>query len=333
MPHVVTLIAGDGIGEEITRACVQVIEAVGIKIDWDVQSAGLKAINSLGSALPEATIESIRRNKVALKGPTTTPVGTGHKSANVLIRQSLDLYACVRPVKSIPGVKTHYENVDIVIVRENTEGLYSGQEVEITPGTVVSLKVVTQKASENIAKAAFELARKLGRKQVTVVHKANILKKGDGLFLSTALQVAKVYPNIEVNDVIIDALCMKLVTNPSSFDVLLLENLYGDIVSDLCAGLVGGLGVVPGANLGDQIAVFEAIHGSAPDIAGKNVANPTAMLKSAVMMLDFLGEKKAALKITNAIDQVLKKSKVRTADLGGKATTAEFTNEIIAQFE
>jgi isocitrate dehydrogenase (NAD+) len=247
------------------------------------------------------------------------------------MRQALDLHACVRPVKSLPGIKTRYNGVDLIIVRENTEGLYSGQEAQITSETVVSLKIVTKKASEKIAHSAFVLARRLGRKRITVVHKANILKMGDGLFLHTAETVARDYPEIKLDDMIIDALCMKLVTNPCQFDMLLLENLYGDIVSDLCAGLVGGLGVVPGANIGDHSAVFEAVHGSAPDIAGQNKANPTAIIKSAAMMLEYLQETQASHLLSNAVDAVLLQGHVKTADLGGSATTEQFTNAVIAQ--
>jgi isocitrate dehydrogenase (NAD+) len=330
MSHSVTLIAGDGIGEEVAKATMRALAATSVKIKWDIQQAGLGAVHEKGTPLPEATLESIRKNGIALKGPTTTPVGTGHRSANVLLRQALDLYSCVRPVKSVPGIKTRYEDVDLIIVRENTEGLYLGQEMEVTKGTVISLKVVTQKASERIARSAFELARKLGRKRVTVVHKANILKMGDGLFLFSAEQVARDYPEIIMDDVIVDALCMKMVTDPSRFDVLLLENLYGDILSDLCAGLVGGLGVVPGANLGEKAAIFEAVHGSAPDIAGQNKANPTALMKSAAMMLEYMGEKSAADSLSGALDTVLQKGKVRTFDLGGQASTEEFTNAVIA---
>ncbi|MDA0713130.1 MAG: isocitrate/isopropylmalate dehydrogenase family protein [bacterium] len=332
MPHVVTLIAGDGIGNEVTDACVRIINAAGVDIEWDRQLAGLKAVEVLGVSLPESTLDSIRKNRVALKGPTTTPISAGHKSANVMIRRELDLYASVRPVKSVAGVKSRYDDVDLLIVRENTEGLYSGLEEVISPEKVICLKVVTKKASERIAHTAFQLARKYNRKLVTVAHKANILKKGDGLFLNTAMQVAQSYPEIKVNDVIIDAMCMKLVTDPTQFEVMLMQNLYGDIVSDLCAGLVGGLGLVPGANLGyDNLAVFEAVHGSAPDIAGKNCANPLAMLKSAIMMLEHLGESVAARKIAQAIDQVLQNTSIRTVDLGGRASTSEFTDALIAE--
>lgn len=329
MSYAVTLIPGDGIGEEITHAMQQVVEASGVKIAWDVQSAGLKAVQTLGNALPEVTLTSIRKNQVALKGPTTTPVGTGHKSANVLLRQALDLYASVRPVKSIPGFKTRYENVDLVLVRENTEGLYVGQEVQVTPDTVISLKIVTEKASRRIARFAFELAEKQKRKKITVGHKANIIKLGDGLFLRLAYEQANNYQSIQMDDCIVDALCMKLVMAPEKFDMLLLENLYGDILSDLCAGLVGGLGLVPGANLGDREAVFEAVHGSAPDIAGMNKANPTALIKSAVMMLEHLGERSVAQNIESAVNKTLGHPESRTYDLGGTAGTDVFTRAVI----
>ena len=329
MSYAVTLIPGDRIGEEITQALQQVVEASGVKINWDVQSAGLKAVQTLGSALPEATLSSIRKNQVALKGPTTTPVGTGHKSANVLLRQSLDLYAAVRPVKSVPGIQTRFDHVDLILVRENTEGLYTGLEVQVTPDTVVSLKVVTEKASTRIARFALELCEKQKRKKITIGHKANIIKLGDGLFLRMAYEQAQKYAQVQTEDCIVDALCMKLVMNPERFDVLLLENLYGDILSDLCAGLVGGLGLVPGANFGDKEAVFEAVHGSAPDIAGQNKANPTALIKSAAMMLEYLGEKSAAENIENAVNKALSHVASRTADLGGAATTEIFTHAVI----
>lgn len=329
MSYSVTLIPGDGIGEEITYSVQQVLAASGVQIAWDVQAAGLKAVQDLGSALPEKTLQSIRKNQVALKGPTTTPVGTGHKSANVLLRQALDLYAAVRPVKSIPGLPTRYEDVDLILVRENTEGLYTGQEVQVTSDTVISLKIVTEKASRRIAQFALELCEKQNRKKLTVGHKANIIKLGDGLFLKMAYEMALAHPKIKTDDCIVDALCMKLVTHPEDFDVLLLENLYGDILSDLCAGFVGGLGLVPGANFGDHEAVFEAVHGSAPDIAGQNKANPTALIKSAAMMLDYLGEKSAAENIESALNAVLAQPILRTADLGGAASTKDFTQSVI----
>jgi isocitrate dehydrogenase (NAD+) len=329
MQHLVTLIAGDGIGPEVAEATVNVLAATGVKIQWDRQAAGMAAVDATGSALPEATLQSVARNKVALKGPTTTPTGGGHVSANVQLRRKLDLYASLRPVKTVPGVKARYDQVDLVIFRENTEGLYSGLEQEITQGVVISTKVVTEKATRRIAEAAFAYARQHGRKKVTVVHKANIMKLGDGFFLKIVAEVAARYPDIAHDSAIIDSLCMRLVKDPSKFDVLVMENLYGDIISDLCAGLVGGLGVVPGANIGDHAAVFEAVHGAAPDIAGKGLANPTALLKSAVMMLDHLGEAQAAARLSAAIDSVLAAAKVHTCDLGGSATTAQFAQAVI----
>jgi isocitrate dehydrogenase (NAD+) len=329
MAHEVTLIPGDGIGIEVAEACKQMLAALQVDIHWDTQHAGLTALEASGKALPEATLESIKRTGVALKGPTTTPVGTGHVSANVGMRRSLDLYASVRPVRSVPGIKTRYENVDLIIFRENTEGLYAGLENTIAPGVVVSLKVVTERATRRIAEAAFAHARRHGRKKVTIVHKANILKLGDGLFLKVAREVAEGFGDIQVEECIVDALCMRLVRDPSAFDILLMENLYGDIVSDLCAGLVGGLGIVPGANLGAKCAIFEAVHGAAPDIAGKGLANPTALAKSAVMMLEHLGEQAAADRLDAAMNKVLVAGKVRTGDLGGKNSTAEYTQAVI----
>lgn len=330
MSYAVTLIPGDGIGEEITCSMQQVLQKAGALIDWDLQSAGLCAVQNFGTALPEATLSSIRKNQVALKGPTTTPIGRGHQSANVCLRKDLDLFACVRPVKSIPGLKTRYDNIDLILVRENTEGLYSGQEVQVTPDTVISLKVVTERATRRIANFALDLCLKEKRKKLTIGHKANIMKLGDGFFLRLAQQEAE-KSGVPTEDCIVDALCMRLVTQPEQLDVLLLENLYGDILSDLCAGLVGGLGVVPGANLGEKIAVFEAVHGSAPDIAGQNKANPTAMIKSAVMMLHYLGELGVAQNIENALHQALAKPESRTCDLGGLCTTQEFTEMVISQ--
>lgn len=331
MSQHVTLIPGDGIGSEVIEAARAVVDALALGIKWEYADAGLSALNKQGSALPERSLQSIRETRVALKGPTTTPIGTGHKSANVILRQALDLYASIRPVKSLPGIHTRYDNVDLIVVRENTEGLYKGLENEITKGCVVSLKVVTEAASRRIAHKAFTLAQGQGRKSVTTVHKANILKLGDGLFLSSAYAAAAQYPAVEAKDVIVDAVCMKLVSNPNQFDVLLMENLYGDIISDLCAGLVGGLGVVPGANIGDKEAVFEAVHGSAPDIAGKGLANPIAMILSAAMMLRHLGLEAQAGQIEKAVEKTLVLSKARTPDLGGTSTTREFTAAIIAQ--
>lgn len=329
MPHTITLIPGDGIGPEVAQATCKVLAATGVKINWEHAQAGLAAVEAGGKALPEATLASIRKNKIALKGPTTTPVGGGHVSANVAMRRGLDLYASVRPVKTVPGVPSRYDKVDLVIFRENTEGLYAGLEHEVTRGVVLSIKVVTEMATRRIAKAAFEFAKAHGRKRVTAVHKANIMKLGDGFFLKITQEVAAEYPDIQYDEAIIDALCMRLVREPSEFDVLVMENLYGDIISDLCAGLVGGLGVVPGANLGVDAAVFEAVHGAAPDIAGKGLANPTALLKSSVLMLEYLNEMDAAARLSKAVDQVLGKRKVCTRDLGGTATTAQFTQAVI----
>ena len=331
MAHTATLIYGDGIGVEVVQSAVDIIEASRVKISWDVQLLGAEAIKEKNTPVPPETIESIKKNGVALKGPTTTPVGSGHTSANVSLRKTLDLYACIRPVKSIPGLETKFAHVDLVVVRENTEGLYVGQEFEIQPGCVVSLRVMTKKACLRIAQKAFSFAHNTGRLKVCAVHKANILKKGDGLWLECMRQIASEYPKIEYEEVIIDALCMKLVINPQSFQVLVLENMFGDIVSDLCAGLVGGLGLVPGANIGDNCAVFEAVHGSAPDIAGMNRANPTAMIQSALMMLRYLKEEQAAQKIEKALFACLAEKALRTSDLGGNLGTKEFTQQLIAR--
>ena len=329
MPHCITLIPGDGIGPEVADAAKRVLAGTGVNIKWDVHQSGLQALEDTGDALPEATIESCRKNGVALKGPTTTPVGKGHVSANVRLRRALDLYASIRPAKSMPGVVSRYENLDLVVVRENTEGLYSGQEVQVTEGVVMSIKVVTEGASRRIAKAAFEYAEKNGRKRVTAVHKANIMKLGDGFFLECVEDVAKNYPAIKYDTAIIDALCMQLVRNPNQYDVMLMENLYGDIISDLCAGLVGGLGVVPGANIGEEVAVFEAVHGSAPDIAGQGVANPLGLIKSSVLMLEHIGELSAAERLNDSIDKVLLNPKARTGDLGGNATTNDVVDALL----
>lgn len=327
MAHTITLLHGDGIGPEVTGAVVAIIESTGVKIDWDAQLMGAEAIAVHGDPLPDEVLDSIIRNKVALKGPVTTPVGKGFQSVNVRLRKALDLYANLRPVKSLPNVPSRYENIDLIIVRENTEGLYSGIEHEIIPGVVESIKIITEKASLRIAKFAFEYAQTHGRGLVTAVHKANIMKLSDGLFLRCCQDVAKEYPAIKSNDRIIDNLCMQLVTNPGQFQVLVLENLYGDIVSDLAAGLVGGLGVVAGANHGEKGSVFEAVHGSAPDIAGQNKANPTALLQSAVLMLHHIGESDAATRVYNALVNVLERG-IRTRDLGGEASTSAFTNAI-----
>jgi isocitrate dehydrogenase (NAD+) len=330
MLHRVTLIPGDGIGPEVSAAVLRIIDATGIQIEWERFIVGGHAQDLSGSTLPDAVIESVRRNRVALKGPVATPIGTGFESVNVRLRKVLDLYANLRPVRNLPGVQSRFGNVDLIIVRENTEGLYSGLEHEVVPGVVESLKIITEKASTRIAVFAFEYARKFGRKKVTCVHKANIMKKSDGLFLECFRRTAVNYPTIEHDEKIVDNLCMQLVINPYQFDILLMENLYGDIVSDLAAGLVGGLGVVPSANLGEKAALFEAVHGTAPDIAGKNLANPTALLMSAILMLHHLGEGTAADRIEAALNKVLEKRETVTRDLGGKASTNEFTDAIIA---
>ncbi|RME28120.1 MAG: isocitrate/isopropylmalate dehydrogenase family protein, partial [Candidatus Zixiibacteriota bacterium] len=299
--HKITLIPGDGIGPEITKATVRVLEAAGVDIEWDVHEAGLAGIQKHGQSVPDALLDSIRANKVALKGPLTTMVGKGFRSANVTLRQKLDLYANLRPVKTIGGVPSRFDKVDLIIVRENTEDLYTGVESMIQPGVTQAIKTVTERASQRIARWAFEYARAHGRRKITLVHKANIMKISDGLFLRVFEEVAKEYPDIEATDRIVDALCMDLVIDPTRYDMLLLGNLFGDIVSDLAAGLVGGLGVVPGANIGDEYAVFEAVHGTAPDIAGKNVANPTALIFSSLLMLRHLGEDAAADRIWKAM--------------------------------
>lgn len=327
--HRITLLPGDGIGPEVTAAVVQIIECAGVEVEWEKYAVGAEAMSLFGDPLPQDVLESILRNRVALKGPVTTPVGTGFASINVRLRKTLDLYANLRPVKSMPNVITRYEDIDLVVVRENTESLYAGLEHEIIPGVVESLKIITEKASTRIARFAFEYARMHGRKRVTAVHKANIMKLSDGLFLNCFRNVAKEYPNIVADDRIVDNLCMQLVTNPNQFDVLLLENLYGDIVSDLTAGLVGGLGVVAGANIGENGAVFEAVHGSAPDIAGQNKANPLALLQSAVLMLHHIGEGDAAKRIDIAITKVLGMgAETRTRDIGGTGSTTDFTASI-----
>ncbi|HZI78993.1 MAG TPA: isocitrate/isopropylmalate family dehydrogenase [Vicinamibacterales bacterium] len=326
--HDITLIAGDGIGPEVTGAVVTILEAAGLQADWDAQVAGVLALERHGETLPTALLDSVRRTKVALKGPVTTPVGGGFTSVNVGLRKALNLFANLRPVWNLAGVPSRYTGVDLVIVRENTEDLYAGLEHEVVPGVVESLKIITAEASTRIARFAFEHARRHGRRRVTAVHKANIMKMSDGLFLRSVREVAAQYPDITCDDRIVDNACMQLVVNPAQFDVLLLPNLYGDIVSDLCAGLVGGLGVVPGANLGTEIGVFEAVHGSAPDIAGKGVANPTALLLSGLLMLRHIGEHGIADRIARALGAVLADDQIRTRDLGGSASTAEFTSAV-----
>lgn len=327
--HNITLIPGDGIGPEITAATVRVIEATGVDITWESQMAGSHAQERVGTTLPDELIESVKRNKVALKGPLTTPIGKGFTSVNVGLRKALDLYANVRPIKAIPNVPCRYPELDLVIVRENTESLYAGLEHIVVPGVVESLKIITEKASTRIAQYAFEFARDNGRRKVTAMHKANIMKLSDGLFLECFYNVAKEFPGIEADDKIIDNACMQLVMRPEQFDVIVMENLYGDIVSDLCAGLIGGLGLAPGANIGEMGAVFEAVHGSAPDIAGQGIANPTAIMLSGITMLRHIGERDAADRMEAAIMKVFAETDIRTPDLGGKASTAEFATAII----
>jgi isocitrate dehydrogenase (NAD+) len=326
----VTLIPGDGIGPEVVQAAVRVLEAAQAPLGFETCEAGSEVASRYGTNLPRPTVESVLRNGVALKGPTGTTIGGGLPSANVALRKELELYANLRPVKSVPNVKTRYENVDLVVVRENTEDLYAGLEHIVVPGVVESLKIITEHASTRIARFAFAHAKKSGRKKVSAIHKANIMKLSDGLFLDCCRKVAREYPELTYEEVIVDNLCMQLVKNPERYDVLLLENLYGDIVSDLCAGLVGGLGVVPGGNIGERCAVFEAVHGTAPDIAGKGIANPTAVLFSCVMMLQWLGLDAEAARVQRALLRVYTEGKVRTGDLGGKATTREFTDAVIS---
>ena len=330
MAHTITLVPGDGIGPEVTRAVRRIIDAAGVRIDWEVQDAGQAAIDRHGDPLPQSLIDSVRRNKVALKGPITTPVGTGFTSVNVGLRRALDLFANLRPVLNLPGVPSRFGNIDLVLVRENTEDLYSGLEHEVVHGVMVSMKVITRDASTRIARFAFDYARRNGRKRVTGVHKANIMKMGDGLFIACAREVAKDYPEITYDERIVDAACMHLVLRPETFDVLLMPNLYGDIVSDLCAGLVGGLGVVGSANLGTDTALFEAVHGTAPDIAGQDLANPTALMLSALMMLRHIGEAAAADRIYAAVTNVMTNPAGRTKDLGGTATTTSFADAVCA---
>lgn len=327
--HNITLIPGDGIGPEITDAVVKIIEKAGVEIDWDVQSAGADVADVEGTPLPDRVIQSIKKNKVALKAPVTTPIGKGFRSVNVQLRKALDLYSNLRPCKNLEGIKTRFENVDLVIVRENTEDLYAGIERQIDEDTAESIKIITREASIRICEFAFDYALKNGRKLVTAVSKANICKLTDGLFLCCAKEVAARYPQIEYKEILVDNLCMQLVQNPEKFDVLVLPNLYGDIVSDLAAGLIGGLGVAQGANIGKDYAVFEPVHGSAPDIKGQNKANPTALLLSAIEMLRYIGENEAASSIDSALRTVLSEGKILTPDLGGNASTTDFRDEII----
>ena len=330
MTHRLTLIPGDGIGPEVTQAVLRVLDAVGFEAEWEEFAAGAAALQEHGTTLPQPLLDSIRKNKVALKGPITTPIGEGFTSVNVGLRKALNLYANLRPVWNLPNVPSRYQNVDLVIVRENTEDLYAGLEHTVVPGVVESLKIITAEASTKIARFAFEYARKHKRKRVTAIHKANIMKLSDGLFLDCTRKMAREFPDIQYDERIVDAACMHLVMHPEKLDVLVLPNLYGDIVSDLCAGLVGGLGVVPAANLGDDgVGVFEAVHGTAPDIAGQNKANPTALLLSAVLMLHHLDEDDKAQRIMKALWAALGDGSARTADLGGTATTAGFTDAIV----
>ena len=326
--HTLTLIPGDGIGPEVTTAVVKVLDAAGVSIDWDRRDAGVMAFKKTGQTLPQELLDSVKRNRTALKGPCATPIGEGFTSVNVGLRKVLDLFANLRPISNLPGVPSRFQHVDLVIVRENTEDLYAGLEHVIIPGVVESLKIITEAASTRIAEFAFAHARREGRKKVTAIHKANIMKLSDGLFLDSVRAVSRKYLDVPYDEKIVDAACMHLVMRPEQFDVLVLPNLYGDIVSDLCAGLVGGLGLVPGANLGVEVAVFEAVHGSAPDIADQNVANPTALLLSAIMMLRHLDEHDAATRVKAALDAVLSAGEVRTRDLGGTASTTEFTHAL-----
>ncbi len=331
MAHRITLIPGDGIGPEVAEATVRVVDATGVAVDWERVDAGEKALAQTGELLPESVYQSLARTHVGLKGPTATPIGGGHKSINVTLRKKLDLYTNFRPVRMLPGLKTRFQGVpiDMIIFRENTEDLYSGLEHEVVAGVVESLKIITRIASIRIAQATFQYVRREGRKKVTAVHKANIMKMSDGLFLKCCREIAADFPEIKYEELIVDNACMQLVMRPETFDVLLLPNLYGDIVSDLAAGLVGGLGIVPGANLGEHDAVFEAVHGTAPDIAGKGKANPTALMQSAALMLAHLGERDAAQRLQRAIEGVYAEGKHLTADQGGTATTSDFTAAII----
>jgi isocitrate dehydrogenase (NAD+) len=333
MAHRVTLIPGDGIGPEVTGAAVRIVEAAGVKIAWEKFAAGSEAFEKFHEYIPKELIESIESTGVGLKGPVTTPIGGGFSSINVALRKKFDLYANFRPVRNLPSLPTRYPSVDLAIVRENTESLYSGLEHEVVPGVVESLKIITEKASTRIARYAFEYARRERRKRVHAIHKANIMKLSDGLFLRCCREVAKGYPEITYGEHIVDNACMQLVMNPYQYDVLVMENLYGDIISDLCAAFVGGLGLVPGANVGERCAIFEAVHGSAPDIAGKELANPTAVLQSAVLMLRHLKEGEAADRIHAALEKTYKEKQHLTRDVGGTARTGEFTDAVIANME
>ena len=333
MAYRVTLIPGDGIGPEVTNAAVRILEATGIKFEWERFEAGAEAYEKYHEYIPKELIASIERTHVGLKGPVTTPIGGGFASINVELRKMFELYANFRPIRNLPHIPTRYPDVDLIIVRENTEGLYSGIEHEVVPGVVESLKIITAKASTRISRFAFEYARKNKRKKIHAIHKANIMKQSDGLFLRCSRDVAKGYPEITYGEHIVDNTCMQLVMNPYQYDMLLMENLYGDILSDLCAAFVGGLGFVPGANFGDECAIFEAVHGSAPDIAGKNLANPTAVIRSGLLMLRHLGEHEAADKVKRALERVYRTRDKLTRDIGGKAGTSEFTDSVIEAME
>ncbi len=333
MTHKVTLIPGDGIGPEVTQATVRILEATGVKFDWETFQAGAEAFEKYHEYIPKELTASIERTHVALKGPVTTPVGGGFASINVQLRKQFELYANFRPISNLPHIPTRYPNVDLIIVRENTESLYSGIEHEVVPGVVESLKIITEKASTRIARFAFEYARKNHRKKIHAIHKANIMKLSDGLFLRCCRNVAKEFPEVTYGEHIVDNTCMQLVMNPYQYDTLVMENLYGDIISDLCAAFVGGLGFVPGANIGDHCAIFEAVHGSAPDIAGKNLANPTAVLRSALLMLRHLGEQDAANDIQQALENVYRTREKRTRDIGGESGTSQFADSVIQEMQ
>jgi isocitrate dehydrogenase (NAD+) len=331
MTHHITLIPGDGIGPEVTNATVRILEATGVKFEWETFMAGAEAFEKYKEYIPKDLNDSIERTRVGLKGPVTTPIGGGFASINVELRKRFELYANFRPIRNLPHIPTRYPDVDLIIVRENTEGLYSGIEHEVVPGVVESLKIITAKASTRIARFAFDYARKNKRKKIHAIHKANIMKLSDGLFLRCSRAVAKEYPEITYGEHIVDNTCMQLVMNPYQYDMLVLENLYGDIISDLCAAFVGGLGLVPGANFGDACAIFEAVHGSAPDIAGKDLANPTALLRSALLMLRHLGEREAALRVRTALERVYRTRDRLTRDVGGKAGTSQFADAVIEE--
>ena len=335
MHHTVSLIPGDGIGPEVADATVRAVEATGIPVRWERVELTREVIEQSGESLPEGVVESLQRTRVGLKGPVTTPIAGGFQSVNVALRKRLDLFANVRPVRNLPGLKTRYQDakIDMIIFRENTEDLYAGLEHEVVTDVVTSLKVITRRASERIARYTFEFAKRTGRQQITAVHKANIMKLGDGLFLRCCREVAREYPDIGYKELIVDNAAMQLVMRPETFDLLLMPNLYGDIVSDLAAGLVGGLGIVPGSNMGERCAVFEAVHGSAPDIAGKGIANPTALMQSAVLMLAHLGEQAASARLQTAIERVYAEGKHLTPDVGGSAGTTQFTNAVVAAMQ